>query len=334
MPLKDKLINKLFCHKKQLTCINLRIFTILLLLFIKKSGTEGMATFNIRHTTLYRYNGDVVDNRNTIKLYPRPHNHQQVISHNLYITANPIVTTNQDAFGNTFGVFTILIYHRELSISSDLLVSTFPHNIAEEVSKTSRSWTELDVLAADNNFAVFLNPKNYIAHSGINALVNSFNVRSKDPFDVIRELNHYVFANFSYIPNITTVTTTLNEVWNLKAGICQDFSHLLIAMLRLANIPARYISGYICPNKNGMRGDGASHAWVEAFLPNYGWLGIDPTNDCFAEDKHVRLAIGRDYNDICPVKGSFTGNSSQPNMSVSVSVSHDATEPTQVQSQG
>ncbi len=145
---------------------------------------------------------------------------------------------------------------------------------------------------------------------------------------MIKQFNHYVFTNFKYIPNITTVTTTLNEVWNLKAGICQDFAHLLIAMLKLANIPARYVSGYICPNKNGMRGDGASHAWVEAFLPNYGWVGIDPTNDCLAEDKHVRVAVGRDYNDICPVKGAFTGNSSHQTMNVSVSVSYISDEST------
>jgi len=292
-----------------------------------------MVTFNIRHTTTYNYNGDVFNNRNVIKLYPREHKYQQVLSHNLYITAAPLVTTDLDAFGNTFGVFTILINHRELRISSDLIISMLPQNVEEEVKKTNRSWAELDSLRTDHSFAQFLNDKNYIGPAGINEVVNSFNVRSKDPFDVIRQFNHYIFTNFKYAPNVTTVTTTLAEAWNLKAGICQDFAHLLIAMLKQANIPARYVSGYICPNKNGLIGDGASHAWVEAFLPNYGWVGIDPTNDCLAEDKHVRIAVGRNYNDICPVKGAYTGNSSVQDMNVSVSVSYVTEEPVQSQSQ-
>ena len=95
---------------------------------------------------------------------------------------------------------------------------------------------------------------------------------------------------------ITNVETTLDEAWKLKAGVCQDFAHILLVMLRMLSIPARYVSGYICPNKNGMRGEGATHAWVEAYIPFYGWLGFDPTNNCFVNDLHVRLAVGRNFS--------------------------------------
>ena len=91
---------------------------------------------------------------------------------------------------------------------------------------------------------------------------------------------------------MTDVETTIDEVWKLKAGVCQDFAHVLLVMLHMINIPARYVSGYVCPNKNGMRGEGATHAWVEAYIPFYGWLGLDPTNNCMVNDLHVRLATG------------------------------------------
>jgi len=147
------------------------------------------------------------------------------------------------------------------------------------------------------------------------------NIYQKDLLDVILDLNKYVFDNFKYYPGLTNIDTPLITIWNMRAGVCQDFAHVLIKMLRVINIPARYVSGYICPNNNGMVGAGASHAWVEAYLPNYGWLGVDPTNNCLALSKHVRLAYGRDYNDVSPIVGEFRGSANQ-RMSVDVTVSY------------
>jgi transglutaminase-like putative cysteine protease len=111
-------------------------------------------------------------------------------------------------------------------------------------------------------------------------------------------------------------------VWKLKSGVCQDFAHILLIMLRLVGIPARYVSGYICPNKNGMRGEGATHAWVEAYIPSYGWLGLDPTNNCLVNETHVRLAVGKNFSDCSPVKGTYRGTSNHT-MEVSVAVSYE-----------
>ena len=99
----------------------------------------------------------------------------------------------------------------------------------------------------------------------------------------------------------------LEEVWKLKAGVCQDFTNVLLQLVRMTGIPARYVSGYICPNDEITRGDGATHAWIEAYIPFYGWFGVDPTNNTIANENHVRLAIGRNYNDCSPVKGVFKG---------------------------
>ena len=93
-------------------------------------------------------------------------------------------------------------------------------------------------------------------------------------------------------------------------------------MLRLLGIPARYVSGYVCPHDNDLRGEGATHAWVDAYIPFYGWLGLDPTNNCIVNDRHVRLAIGRNFSDCSPVKGTYKGTAEQT-LEVGVSVSHE-----------
>ena len=113
--------------------------------------------------------------------------------------------------------------------------------------------------------------------------------------------------------------TQVDEIWKLKAGVCQDFAHVLLVMLRMVGIPARYVSGYICPENDELRGAGATHAWVEAYIPFHGWLGFDPTNNCIASDRHIRLAIGRSFTDCTPAKGTYK-SSSEHTLGVSVSI--------------
>ena len=116
--------------------------------------------------------------------------------------------------------------------------------------------------------------------------------------------------------------TTLDEVWELKAGVCQDFAHILLVLLRQIRIPARYVSGYICANQNDIRGEGATHAWIEAYIPFNGWVGFDPTNNSLVTDQHVRLAVGRNFSDCSPVKGTYKGTSDH-NLEVGVSVAYE-----------
>ena len=114
----------------------------------------------------------------------------------------------------------------------------------------------------------------------------------------------------------------MDEILEFKSGVCQDFAHVLLEMLRSISIPSRYVSGYICPNKDGARGAGATHAWVEVYLPSIGWVGIDPTNNVWVTDHHVVLAVGRHFNDCSPVKGTFKGPANQA-LSVLVSVGYE-----------
>jgi transglutaminase-like putative cysteine protease len=139
---------------------------------------------------------------------------------------------------------------------------------------------------------------------------------------ITEHCSEYIFKNFKYLKGITNIETTVDEILQHRAGVCQDFAHLMLHILRSCHIPCRYVSGYICPNKDGMRGEGATHAWVEAWIPGYGWAGIDPTNNVWVTNKHVKLSVGRHFYDCSPVKGTFKGPARQK-LSVFVAVGYE-----------
>jgi transglutaminase-like putative cysteine protease len=152
--------------------------------------------------------------------------------------------------------------------------------------------------------------------------VSSIYGKSKSIAAIVEESCQHIYKNFQYTKGITTTETTVDEILAHQGGVCQDFAHVLLQMLRVMSIPSRYVSGYICPNKSGMRGEGATHAWVEAWIPQYGWAGIDPTNNIWVTNKHVKLAVGRNFNDCSPIKGTFRGEADQ-SLSVYVSVGYE-----------
>jgi transglutaminase-like putative cysteine protease len=156
----------------------------------------------------------------------------------------------------------------------------------------------------------------------IDNILQQLHIENNSVAVIVEQCSQYIYNNFRYIKGITNVETTVEEILQHKSGVCQDFAHVLLRLLRTLHIPGRYVSGYICPNKDGMRGEGATHAWVEAWIPNYGWAGIDPTNNVWVTNRHVKLAVGRHFKDCSPVKGTFKGPSKQ-NLSVYVSISYE-----------
>lgn len=130
----------------------------------------------------------------------------------------------------------------------------------------------------------------------------------------MKDISARIFWDFIYDPQATDVHTTVEETLQLKRGVCQDFAHLMIAMCRAKGIPARYVSGYhFIGDLQGGHADyeQASHAWVEAYIPNKGWVGYDPTNNGMVNWRYVKIGHGRDYRDIVPVKGVYTGLAAQ-----------------------
>jgi transglutaminase-like putative cysteine protease len=146
--------------------------------------------------------------------------------------------------------------------------------------------------------------------------------KEKSIAQIIKDSSECIFGQFKYHKGITNIETTVDELLEQRAGVCQDLAHVMLELLRTIGIPCRYVSGYICPNKNGMRGEGATHAWVEAFIPKFGWAGIDPTNNIWVTNNHVKLAVGRNFTDCSPVKGTFKGPAKQ-SLSVYVSVGYE-----------
>ena len=266
-----------------------------------------MPTFYIKHLTKYSYSGNVIDAANQIMLYPINDNFQKVVTQDVIINTNPKVETYVDAFQNIVGTFMIIEPHDFLSIESDIEVITFPKTLPEDGVECSKQWDELKSIGSRAEFIDFLRIEKFSGTAEISDMIRTTDLDAKSPYAVVQELCTYFYTNFKYVQGLTTVNSTLDEIWELKAGVCQDYTNIMLQVVRMYGIPARYVSGYISTNSGMTRGEGATHAWVEAYLPFYGWLGFDPTNNAVANDRHVRLSVGRSYRDCSPVKGVFKG---------------------------
>jgi transglutaminase-like putative cysteine protease len=202
------------------------------------------------------------------------------------------------------------------------MVLTKTRILPDDKALAADQWRELENMKWRIEYIDFLKQESFNSFPDIQALIDEERRKNVTPLQSAKYFNEYIYKTFEYRKGITTVETTLDEIWGLKSGVCQDFAHMLLVMLRQLNIPARYVSGYICPKKNGMRGEGATHAWVEAFIPFYGWLGLDPTNNCLVNETHVRLAVGKNFSDCSPVKGTYRGNA-EHTLDVTVSVAYE-----------
>ncbi|MNX91245.1 Protein-glutamine gamma-glutamyltransferase [compost metagenome] len=285
-----------------------------------------MPEFNIKHITKYTYESPVRESVNHIILYPIEDTFQKIIKHTLKISGNPKVDVFTDYYSNKIGFFTYSERHRELEIYSELTVVTTPKELPSETMFSEMQWRELQDLRFQVPYIDYLKWEAFDELSALKKITEQHLQSDLTPYRVAMDYCKYVYEHFKYIQGVTTVQTQIEEIWQIKAGVCQDFAHILCQMLRMAKIPAKYVSGYICPNKNGIRGEGATHAWVEAFIPDYGWLGLDPTNNCIANETYVRLALGRSFTDCSPVKGVYKGPSNHKLM-VKVIVGYDNDSP-------
>ncbi|HVW60112.1 MAG TPA: transglutaminase family protein [Puia sp.] len=282
-----------------------------------------MPRFHIHHITKYTYEGPVRDSANQIVLFPIKDEFQEVLKQELSISGDPAVDIYKDYYGNEIGAFTHAESHTSLVIDSRVEVVTKPRPPLVDEASAEQQWIYLQQLRWQVPFIDFLKQERFSALDQLLEDAHFQQLQTLTPLQTAQQLKTYVYDHFKYIKGITSVETTLDEVWQLKAGVCQDFAHILLVLLRQTGIPARYVSGYICPNKNGMRGEGATHAWIEAYIPGNGWVGLDPTNNCVADDLHVRLAVGRSFSDCSPVKGTYKGTAGQT-LEVGVSVSYES----------
>jgi len=266
-----------------------------------------MPHFHILHRTHYLYSGLVIDSVNQVKLYPIHDELQKVNEHHIRVSNQPFIHTIKDYFNNTTGFFTIVAPHSELIIDNIMEVDMLPPRKIELKDSITDIWKEVLSEETQLQHHDFLKAEQAKCQGEVQTAIHEILGKVQHPLNTIQELSAYIYENFTYKKGVTNIETSVDELWSLRAGVCQDFAHLLLYMLRLMGVPGRYISGYICPGSSEWRGEGATHAWAEAWLPDTGWVGIDPTNKCLAGERHVRLATGRNFSDCTPVKGTYKG---------------------------
>jgi transglutaminase-like putative cysteine protease len=278
-----------------------------------------MAIFSIHHITRYEYSQPVKESLNQIKIHPLICPTQEILQHDVIISHQPELHLYTDYWGNRTGIFTITEPHKSLSIESKLIVRTIeqPEPNTTNISVFNPIIPGNDLLLTELSL-----PEQISRQSEIIDIAEDIKEQRENYIDIIHASNEYIYRNFQYIKGITDYETTVDEILEHKSGVCQDFAHVLLQILRTLRIPCKYVSGYICPNKNGMRGEGATHAWVEVWIPGYGWAGIDPTNNVWVKDTHVKLSTGRNFYDCSPAKGTFKGIAKQQ-LSVYVSVGYE-----------
>ena len=274
--------------------------------------------YKVKHKTSYNYSYPVSLSYHNMHLKPRDWSGTQHISNfEMEIDPQPRDFSERiDFFGNHVQSFSIQEPHEALSILTqfDARVISNPPPIDE----LSISCAQIrKALHGDTSFRM-LQALQYIypspltqANEAIAEWAKGF-FPDKRPFiEGVLELNHTLKAEIEFDPNATEVTTSVTEFFEHKKGVCQDFAHLMIAALRSQDLPARYVSGYILTfpkeGEERLEGADASHAWVSVFIPGYGWIDVDPTNDLIVDEQHIRIAVGRDFNDVSLVKGSVTG---------------------------
>jgi transglutaminase-like putative cysteine protease len=227
-----------------------------------------------------------------------------------------------DHFGNAVYHFDVPGTHRELTVEADAEVETQPRPSPPE-------WVDDSVWAAlasdqvmGDNFDMLDQRGVAMATPALAAFLKQRGIaKSGDPMSTLRKLNRAIFEAFAYSPDATDVDSPIDVALEKKRGVCQDFSHIMIATARSWGIPARYVSGYLYTRRDA--GDrsaaDATHAWVDALVPGVGWVGFDPTNNVLVGERHIRVAVGRDYNDVPPVRGVFKGPANSE-LAVAVSV--------------
>jgi transglutaminase-like putative cysteine protease len=278
--------------------------------------------YSIRHVTRFRYSAPVYESVMEVRMHPRTEGLQRCYSFELAVQPRARIYSYRDPLGNMVHYFDIPEHHRELAITAEALVQVEPDPVPERLDADAWQHFDPELLPADA-FEMLL-PSHFARPT---ALLDELSTRigaerRDDPLSLLRELNESVYRSFEYKPKATKVDSPIDQALASKQGVCQDFAHIFTALLRGMMIPARYVSGYLyhTGEHHDRSSEGATHAWVEAWLPGPGWVGFDPTNNLLASERHIRTAVGRDYGDVPPTRGVFKGEAGGK-LTVSVVVS-------------
>jgi len=276
----------------------------------------------VRHLTRFIYTAPVCESVMELRMQPLELDRQRCLRFNVTTTQRAKLFAYRDHYGNAVHYFDIPGHHAKLDISIESAVDVAEApQLPKELSPDT--WSEVDAIGSTGEHADWLLPSQFTRST---AALQQFAVaiglsRRLDPLSTVRGLNSTIYSQFAYEPRTTRVDSPIDDALRARAGVCQDFAHIMIGLVRNLGIPCRYISGYIAPRESSQdrAGDNATHAWIEAYLPRLGWVGFDPTNNAQAGHRHIAVAVGRDYSDVPPTRGVFKGDAGSE-LSVAVAV--------------
>lgn len=278
--------------------------------------------YKIFHLTKFQYTEPVTESVMEIKMQPRTDILQKCLQFSLSLKPFTHYFVFEDRHGNLIQHFDIPKKHTQLEIKTESVVEVFQTVELPETVEFGL-WNEIDKLTFHEDFWEFTQPSHFSKPTeSLIALLKELKIeRNSDALTVLKQINRTLFEHFEYSQAATDVDSPIEEAISKKSGVCQDFANIMIALVRELKIPCRYVSGYLFhrdDDRSHLAQD-ATHAWVEAFLPEIGWIGFDPTNNLICEERHIRVAVGRDYSDVPPTRGIFKGNADSE-LSVAVRV--------------
>jgi transglutaminase-like putative cysteine protease len=279
--------------------------------------------YSIRHVTRFAYSSPITESVMEVHMQPRSEVHQRCLKFELTTQPRARILGYRDFTGNIIHHFDIPARHSHLKITADATVETSSLPPLPE-SLSGDAWDAIDAIGSSGEYWDYLCPSRFAERSEmLLELKRELGIeRRGDPLSLLREINSVIFERFDYSPQSTSVDSPIDHALAERKGVCQDFAHIMTALVRELSIPCRYVSGYLyhetdCHDRSL---ENATHAWVEAYMPDLGWIGFDPTNDLIAGERHIRTAVGRDYGDVPPTRGIYKGIA-QSELSVGVQVS-------------
>ena len=273
------------------------------------------AQFEIRHRTHYAYASPVRESFNEVRLQPLSDKSQTVHSFLLKVLPAARLRHYHDLYSNCVHHFELPEAHTTLVIESHLEVTTHvPASLPSEARPSPMSKIK-DAIKVDRCYDMLqasrfvdLSPETW-------RLAVDATDGEDDAWQAALRLMRFVHTHLTYESKSTQVHTTMRDVLTLRRGVCQDYAHVMLGLCRTLRIPALYVSGYLATEIAS-----ATHAWVEVFIPGFGWQGIDPTHNCLPDQNYVKIGVGRDYADVPPVSGTYKGTTERT-MTVDVKIS-------------
>jgi transglutaminase-like putative cysteine protease len=278
--------------------------------------------YTVHHVTRFRYSTPITESIMEVRIQPRSEGTQRCFDFRLNTSPRAQILNYRDDNGNRVHHFDVPNPHNHLTITAEAIVEVLPLPPIPEALSPS-AWRELDEMTADDEYWDTLNPSHFARPTELlEQLIHELEIRRQDdPLTTVKNINSAIYTTLEYAKQNTQVDSPLDDALRIRRGVCQDFAHIMIALVRSLRIPCRYVSGYLFyqSDRHSRPTNGATHAWVEAYMPGLGWVGFDPTNNQIADERHIRVAIGRDYADVPPTHGTFRGKA-ESTLSVNVRV--------------